>query len=508
MPAAVTGAECGPQAPGTAKPSSGTDISTLNPWGQCGTTADYCIDTGTGAPGTAAPGSNGCISNCGTDIILGARPAQFHRIAYFEAFNFDWACLRMDVAQIDTSKYTHVHFAFLDLTEDFDVDVVRYREQFIRFTKLKGVKRIVSFGGWTMSTSLATYNIFRDAVKPENRQTFARNLADFANEWHLDGIDIDWEYPGAQVLPEIPKGSLDDGKNLASCLVLLRDLLGPDQSLSIATPASYWYLKGFPIAKMSAALDYIVYMTYDLHGQWDFGSRWADPGCPDGNCLRSHVNLTETLNALSMITKAGVPSNKIAVGISSYGRSFQMTTPGCTGPMCTYTGPASGAKPGRCTNTAGYLANAEINEIIARKSNVQTFHDASSDSDILVYDTVHWVAYMDNVTKADRIARYQRLNMWGVSDWAVDLEAFVAPPTPTVPSRPSSPAQSGAFKNPFAINGAINPYLKGCTDAQAKMIWEAWHEAADLAAAHYEWWPGSTWQDAMSLYLGRNSKND
>jgi chitinase len=47
----------------------------------------------------------------------------------------------------------------------------------------------------------------------------------------------------------------------------------PDQYLiSIAAPASYWYLKGFPIANISDVVDYIVYMTYDLHGQWDYGN--------------------------------------------------------------------------------------------------------------------------------------------------------------------------------------------------------------------------------------------
>ena len=75
---------------------------------------------------------------------------------------------------------------------------------------------------------------------------------------------------------------------------------------------------------MGKALDYIVYMTYDLHGQWDYGNKWTSPGCADGNCLRSHVNLTETINSLAMITKAGVPSNKVVVGVASYGRSFKM----------------------------------------------------------------------------------------------------------------------------------------------------------------------------------------
>lgn len=64
------------------------------------------------------------------------------------------------------------------------------------------------------------------------------------------------------------------------------------------------------------------FMTYDLHGQWDYGNKWSVPGCPAGNCLRSQVNSTETHTALSMITKAGVPSNKIVVGVTSYGRAF------------------------------------------------------------------------------------------------------------------------------------------------------------------------------------------
>lgn len=49
-------------------------------------------------------------------------------------------------------------------------------------------------------------------------------------------------------------------------MVLLKNKLG-GKSLSIAAPASYWYLKGFPIAEISQIVDYIVFMAYDLHGQ-------------------------------------------------------------------------------------------------------------------------------------------------------------------------------------------------------------------------------------------------
>lgn len=49
-------------------------------------------------------------------------------------------------------------------------------------------------------------------------------------------------------------------------------------------------------------VDYIVYMTYDLHGQWDAKNSWSQEGCPTGMCLRSHVNMTETKTALAMVS--------------------------------------------------------------------------------------------------------------------------------------------------------------------------------------------------------------
>jgi spore germination protein YaaH len=81
---------------------------------------------------------------------------------------------------------------------------------------------------------------------------------------------------------------------------VLKNLL-PGKTVSIAAPASYWYLKAFPIAAISKVVDYIVFMTYDLHGQWDANNQYSQEGCSTGMCLRSHINLTETMTALAMV---------------------------------------------------------------------------------------------------------------------------------------------------------------------------------------------------------------
>ncbi|KFX97388.1 hypothetical protein V490_02811 [Pseudogymnoascus sp. VKM F-3557] len=434
MPAPLVNAVCGPQVPGTPTPPAGTDLSTLNGcalnaccdmWGQCGTTDEFCTPTEgpVGAPGTAAPETNGCISNCGTQIIIGQAPTVFRKIGYFEGYDSSRPCLNMPITNFDATGYTHIHLAFATITTDWNVDILEIEQQFLNFVQMTGFKKILSFGGWTFSTDLSTYYIFRRAMEAPNRDTFVANVVAFVKKYNLDGVDFDWEYPGEPDMEIIPPGTAEEGLNYFLFLNSLRSSLPAGISLSIAAPAGYWYLRGFPISAISLVVDYIIFMSYDLHGQWDYDHPYSVSGCPDGNCLQSHVNLTETLNALSMVTKAGVPSNKVVVGVTSYGRSFQMTTPGCAGPECTYTGPLSGAYGGACTQTPGYIANAEIAAIIAGTGSVQSYRDDSY-SDIVVYDETQWIAYMTDDNKAIRTKIYEAYSLGGTTDWAVDLQTF------------------------------------------------------------------------------------
>lgn len=322
---------------------------------------------------------------------------------------------------------THVHFAFGRVDDKFTVSTSKTQAQFENFRSIRGKKRVLAFGGWTASTDPSSYWIFREGVKPGNRETLSTNLADFVKPHQLDGIDLDWEYPGAPDQPEIPPAEPINGPNYLELLMLERKL--PGKSLSIAAPASYWYLKAFPIDKISQVVDYIVYMTRNLHGQWDYGSSYSSPGCPEGNCLRSRVNVTETITALSMITKGGIPASKIVVGVGSYGRSFCIAEKGCTGSLYRYIGVESGAKPGQCTQTAGYISNAEIQEILKKSKGARTFKDESG-SKILIYDDLERVAYMGEENKTSCSNRWKSFNFLDLTDQAVDLQQFTRYDTP------------------------------------------------------------------------------
>ncbi|KAL1959296.1 hypothetical protein VTO42DRAFT_2483 [Malbranchea cinnamomea] len=124
-----------------------------------------------------------------------------------------------------------------------------------------------------------------------------------------------------------------------------------------------------------------------------------------------------------MITKTGVFNNKIFVGEASYGRSFHMAEDGCWGPMCEFTGSRthSDAQPGRCTKTAGYLAYAEINEIIKAADGYNAFHDNATNTDVMLYKG-DYISYMTPTTKETRRVDWKNLNFAGT----IDLQYFSA----------------------------------------------------------------------------------
>ena len=115
MPTPIKDAVCGPQVPGTMKPSKGTDLSSLNScplkvcsdvWGYCGTTAEFLTKTpaNNGNPETTIPDTSSCIFNCGMNTVNnGKPPSNFAKFGHFEGFSIQRSCLRMDASQINVS---------------------------------------------------------------------------------------------------------------------------------------------------------------------------------------------------------------------------------------------------------------------------------------------------------------------------------------------------------------------------------------------------------------------
>ncbi len=152
------------------------------------------------------------------------------------------------------APYTTIHFAFGWITEDFQVNTKGVEEQFAKFKTMTGIKKVISYGGWTFSNDASTSHILHNAIRTENVVRFAQNVADFVVNNNLDGVDIDWEYPGATDIKNSQNGTAEDGPNYLRFLQMLRRRLPKDKTVSFAAPASYWYLRNFPMADIAKVI--------------------------------------------------------------------------------------------------------------------------------------------------------------------------------------------------------------------------------------------------------------
>lgn len=238
-------------------------------WGFCGATTDFCQVNATDPEAS-------CQSNCVTPAPRDKDGnVQKRIIGYYEAWNHQSACVGMGFNDIPVNSLTHVYFSFAFISPgDFKVIPMpgMSPDLFSDFTAIKrrnpDLKAIIAVGGWTHNDPGPYQTVFSDMVSTKaNRQLFIGNLLGFMRKYGFDGVDIDWEYPGA---PD-RGGRPEDGENFTQFLRELDEANFQQPSryvVSLTVPTSYWYLRHFDMI-MYRYIDFINVMSYDLHGVWD-----------------------------------------------------------------------------------------------------------------------------------------------------------------------------------------------------------------------------------------------
>ncbi|WVN86481.1 uncharacterized protein L203_101645 [Cryptococcus depauperatus CBS 7841] len=231
----------------------------------------------------------------------------------------DWSVDHLFPEDIDWSRFDMINFAFaipnLDgsiyFLQDNSEDILR---RLVAAAHSAGKRVSLSIGGWTGSAYFSAI-VANDSV----RLTFVSNILDMYNQYHLDGIDIDWEYPGTLGA----EGNIVSGNDSANYLIFLQDLRAtlPEGAI-ITTAAQVWPFadsNGSPmsdVTEFSKVLDWILIMNYDVWGS----SSSPGPNAPlsDG-CSNATQPLVNAYAAVSSWTSAGMPANQITLGVPAYG---------------------------------------------------------------------------------------------------------------------------------------------------------------------------------------------
>lgn len=216
------------------------------------------------------------------------------------AYVASWGSQRMP----DPTLMTHLNYAFGKVTDTFDGMTIQNIDFLRKVMKLKEqnpkLKIILSIGGWTAG------NFSEMAADARCRMGFARDCKKAVDEYGLDGIDIDWEYPTSNAAGI--SCSPDDTDNFTLLMRDLRAALGNDKLLTIATVADAKYIN---LRDCIDYLDFVNIMAYDV----------ANPPKHHTTLYRSELSGRITVEeAVEAHLKAGVPKEKLLLGMPLYGR--------------------------------------------------------------------------------------------------------------------------------------------------------------------------------------------
>ncbi|KAJ7781110.1 glycoside hydrolase family 18 protein [Mycena metata] len=235
------------------------------------------------------------------------------------AYYPDWAGSYFPPEKIDFTRFDWIDFAFAipkmdgSLTWDDSTMAPELLARLVKAAHDKGKKVKLSIGGWTGSQWFSPI-----VGANQSRAVFVKNILTLYKTFHLDGIDIDWEYPGHQGEGDNQVNNYDS-LNFLSFLKLLRAQLPPAAVITAATTTQPFYGQdGEPMSDVSqfaAVFNWILLMNYDVWG----ASTNPGPNAPlSDNCKNSSQPEANAVAACNAWTRAGFPLQKLVLGVPSY----------------------------------------------------------------------------------------------------------------------------------------------------------------------------------------------
>ncbi|KAI0552393.1 hypothetical protein F4679DRAFT_535452 [Xylaria curta] len=379
-------------------------------YGYCGTGDQFCSSPQPNAPCQKGFGSCSTVSapSCGGSSALG------RTMAYYQVSNsYSRQCERITPAQINTTGLTHLILAFVSIDpKTFQVVPVDSRDVplYTQFTALKTSKlqTWVSVGGWDFNDPGPTQTTFSDIVaSATNRATFIASLKSFMAKYGFQGIDIDWEYPGA---PD-RSGKPGDTANFVTLLKEMRASFGTSYGISATIPASYWYLRWFDPINMAPYVDFFNLLSYDLHGPWD------KTVVDIGPVIIGQTNIPELYNWTLPLWYDKVDPGKINMGLAYYGRGYTVADVDCTKVGCKWSGPS---RPAPCTNFGGVMSLQELQAVVIPEVGVKPILDSDAMMKYLVWSD-QWIGYDDLDTIAMKKTWASSHCFGGTVIWSIDL---------------------------------------------------------------------------------------
>ncbi len=262
---------------------------------------------------------------------------------------------------------------------------------------------LVSVGGWLGSRG------FSDAaLSAQSRKVFILSAVEFLRQYNLDGLDVDWEYPGSKGAGN--RHRVEDKQNFTLLLKELRSAFDAEAAkshkllyLTIAAGASDEFLANTQMEAVARVVDTVNLMTYD----------YTEPGSDPltGHNAPLFANPADQRSVSSdasvrAFEKAGVPAEKILLGVPFYGHVWGGVAETDHGLF----------KPGKAV-AQGYAPYGRIEENFLHQGFVR-YWDSASQAPYLYNAATHVFVSYDDPESMEAKGRYAvNHHLGGVMFW-------------------------------------------------------------------------------------------
>jgi chitinase len=338
-----------------------------------------------------------------------------------------WADFKPQTLPYD--KLTHIIFSFTEVIGNemkFQDDSLglMLKKLVEQRKKHPHLKVMIACGGWGGSGGFSEM-----ARTPENRKQFVASTVKFIKEYKLDGLDIDWEYPGMTGIgnPYIP----EDKENFTALMCELREGLNEISEHQVLTfAAAGWeeFFNHIELDKVMQCLNYINVMSYDLAGGSDpFTSHHTNlgwirmeniEGTPAALKMIEEGDSTKpfsTEKIVSFLIDKGVNPGQIVIGSNFSGRAWQGVPPENNG--------LYQLNRGRWRGRAGY---ARIREEMEDKNGFIRYWDSIAKAPYLysAKDSV-FITYDDTMSVRLKTKYAAENGLGGIMFWQLGADAPV-----------------------------------------------------------------------------------
>lgn len=238
-------------------------------------------------------------------------------------------------------KLTHIIWSFTEVIDNEmkfkrDTSGIMLKSLVKQKRKHPHLKVMIACGGWSGSGGFSEM-----ARLPENRKKFVESVVDFIKEYKLDGLDIDWEYPGMPGIgnPYIP----EDKENFTALMCELREALdniSKEQVLTFAAAGWDRFFEHIELDKVMNCVTFMNIMTYDNvtggtpytahHTNLGWVRRADMSGTPADIKMKEEGDTLDPSSAqkiISFLVEKGVKPSQLVIGAAFYGRAWKGVPP-------------------------------------------------------------------------------------------------------------------------------------------------------------------------------------